>query len=295
MNTQVIAVEQDESSVWAECADGSRFAGDVLIGADGIHSFVRQQFFAPEAPRASGYVTWRGVVDSDDIAHLKIPVSAYVDMGPRLSFVYYFVSGGKRLNWLALGKTNDEKRESWSQVASKSEVMASFEGWYDRPRQIIEATEHTFVTALYDRTPLDCWVSERVALMGDAAHAMLPYHAQGAVQSIEDAWVLARTLHLNKKQAEQQEKSIDIAHALQRYQDLRLDRANLLVQQSRNAERWYHLDSPQEVEARNARFRNNNKTLDGGFSPQQHWLYSYDAEKAALGTDHEWRGLSGWS
>jgi salicylate hydroxylase len=249
---------------------------------------VREQVFQPDPPRASGYVTWRGVVDSDAIADLEIPVSAYVDMGPRLSFVYYYVSGGRRMNWIALGRANDEKRESWSQTASKAEVIAAFDGWYDRPKRIIEATGQPFVTALYDRNPLDTWVAGRIAVMGDAAHAMLPYHAQGAVQSIEDAWVLARLI-------ERSAGAQDLPSALLRFETLRYERANLMVQQSRNAERWYHVDDPAEVAARNERFRRNNERLDGGFSPQQHWLYSYDAEKAALGTDDAWRTLPAWS
>jgi len=285
LGTRVVAVGQHSDAAWVECEDGSRLEGDVLIGADGIHSLVREQVFRPDPPRASGYVTWRGVVDSSAIADLKIPVSAYVDMGPRLSFVYYYVSSGRRLNWIALGQANDRKRESWSQTASKHEVIAAFDGWYERPRQIIEATEQPFVTALFDREPLDTWVSGRIAVMGDAAHAMLPYHAQGAVQSIEDAWVLARTL----------QREPDIATALQRYETLRYARANLIVAQSRNAERWYHVDDPLEVAARNDRFRRNNQRLDGGFSPQQHWLYSYDAEQAALGTDAAWRALPAWT
>lgn len=286
MNARVVSVNQSAGSVSVKVEDGETIEGDVLVGADGIHSLVRNEFFEPDAPRPSGYVSWRGIVEAEAISHLEIPVSAYVDMGPRLSFVYYFVSGGRRLNWLALGQTNDPKRESWSQTATKGEVISAFDGWYDRPRQVIEATGDIFVTALHDREPLKTWVSERVALMGDAAHAMLPYHAQGAVQSLEDAWVLARTL---------ERYGDDPADALKRYESLRFDRANLMVQQSRNAEGWYHVDSPEEIEARNERFRKTSEKLQGGFSPQQHWLYSYDAEKAALGTDHQWRELRPWS
>ena len=285
LNKTVTAVGQDGDGAWAECDDGTVTRGDVLIGADGIHSVVREQEFKPDPPRASGYVTWRGVVDSNDIVDLEIPVSAYVDMGPRLSFVYYYVSAGSRLNWLALGKAQDATRESWSQTASKQDVIDAFDGWYERPRRIIEATEQPFVTALFDRNPLGTWIKDRIAVIGDAAHAMLPYHAQGAVQSIEDAWVLARTLEMTD----------DPVLALEQFQALRFDRANLMVQQSRNAERWYHLNDPEEVAARNARFRQNNERFGGDFSPQQHWLYSYDADRAALGTDDEWRSLPSWS
>ena len=286
MNTRVASVEQNECSAWVTTTDGHRIEGDVIIGADGIHSLVREQVFKPTSPRDSGYASWRGVIDSDAISHLDIPVSAYVDMGPRLSFVYYFVSGGKKFNWLALGRTNDPLRESWSQTATREDVIAAFDGWYERPKQIIEATPTIFVTALHDREPLDSWVNGRVALMGDAAHAMLPYHAQGAVQSLEDAWVLARTLELRGNSP---------PVALKHYESLRYDRANLLVQQSRSAEGWYHVDTPGQIESRNARFRSTSARLEGGFSPQQHWLYSYDADSAALGIDDEWRALRPWS
>ena len=287
MGTRVNSVGQDDTGAWAEDSAGERYHGDVLVGADGIHSLVREQLFEPQTPRASGYVTWRGVVDTTRIAHLHIPLAAHVDMGPRLSFVYYYVSGGKRFNWLALGQTHDAKRESWSQTASREEVIAAFGGWYDRPREVISATPEIFVTALYDRDPLTHWVHGRVALLGDAAHAMLPYHAQGAVQALEDAWVLARLLQSNGTPADNR--------ILDQYESLRRERANTLVMQSRNAERWYHLDDPEAVAARNERFRATNARLDGGFSEQQHWLYSYDADLAALGTDDAWRALPRWS
>ena len=286
MNTKVTDIMQTSTHVKIDLENRVTLNADILIAADGIHSTVRSQEFLADSPRPSGYVSWRGIADADAIAHLQIPVSAYVDMGPRLSFVYYFVSGGKRLNWLALGQTNNPKRESWSQTATREEVTNAFEGWYDRPRQVIESTPNIFVTALHDREPLKTWVNGRVALLGDAAHAMLPYHAQGAVQSLEDAWVLARTLEKHG------DKPIE---ALKRYETLRFDRANLIVQQSRNAEAWYHVDTPEEIEARNERFRNTSDRLRGGFSPQQHWLYSYNADKAALGIDHDWRELRPWS
>ena len=82
LNTQVQAVGQTAEGVWVELTDGSRVQGDVLIGADGVHSVVREQIFKPDPPRPSGYVTWRGVVEADKVAHLDIPVCAHVDMGP---------------------------------------------------------------------------------------------------------------------------------------------------------------------------------------------------------------------
>jgi len=120
--------------------------------------------------------------------------------------------------------------------------------------------------------------------MGDAAHAMLPYHAQGAGQSIEDAWVLLRSLELGADAP---------AKGLRRFEALRKDRADRMIQHSRDAERWYHMSEPADVESRNARFRRYNEDA-AKFTPQQIWLYSYDAEQAALGTDEDWRALPAW-
>lgn len=285
MNQKVASVGQGPNGVWVVCENGEKYEADVLIGADGIHSVVREQIFKPDPPRASGFVSWRGVVDAEDLADLNIPVSAYIDMGPNLSFVYYFISGGRKFNWLATGPTTGDKRESWSQTASKDEILSAFKGWYDRPARVIERTKQIFATAMYDRNPLDSWVDGRIALMGDAAHAMLPYHASGAGQGIEDAWVLARALQIG---------AADPKGALKRYEALRLDRANRMVRHSREAEGWYHLADADKVARRNERFRKKNETFGDRITPEQHWLYSYDAEKAVLGQDHEWRSLPAW-
>jgi len=280
---KVAEVGEDDTGPWVRCDDGEEIRGDVLIGSDGIHSVVRDQLFRPDEPLRSGFVTWRGVIDAADVADLKVPISSYIIMGPKLSFVFYYVSGGKRINWLALGPTEGEKEESWSQTAEKSELLDAFKDWYEVPRRFIEATDQPFVTALYDRDPLETWVRGRIAVTGDAAHAMLPYHAQGAGQSIEDAWVLMRCL---------QNGADDPAAALRRFEALRKDRADRMIRHSRDAERWYHLDDAADVERRNARFSRYNDAAS--FTSQQVWLYSYDAEKAALGSDDEWRALPAW-
>ncbi|MDE5444337.1 hydroxylase [Bradyrhizobium sp. CSA207] len=285
MKQKVKAVGQGLSGAWVICENGDKYEADVLIGADGIHSVVREQIFQPEPPRASGYVSWRGVVDAEDIADLDIPISAYIDMGPNLSFVYYYISAGRKFNWLATGPTDGKKLESWSQTASREEILGAFKGWYDRPARVIEKTKEIFVTGMCDRNPLESWVQGGITLMGDAAHAMLPYHASGAGQGIEDAWVLARCLQIGAS---------DPKAALKRYEDLRIDRANRMVRHSREAEGWYHLADAEKVARRNARFRKKNVEFGDRITPEQHWLYSYDAEKAVLGADDEWRSLPAW-
>ncbi len=285
LGRKIVSVGQKGDRVFATLTDGSVEEGDVLIGADGIHSLVRGQVFQADAPQSSGCVAWRGMVDAQEAKHLGISPSAHVWMGPGHSVVTYYVSGGRRINWIAIGSSPANRKESWSATATVQEVLAEYQGWHPEVTELVKLTHKPFVTALYDRTPLAAWVKGRIALMGDAAHAMLPYHAQGAVQSMEDAWVLARSLDQGES---------DVEGALQKYQVLRLDRASRVQAQSRLAEKRFHMSDPIEVAERNAKFRKYDAKHTGGYLPQQEWLFGYDAEAAARGTDDKWRALRAW-
>lgn len=282
---KITSVTQHGDRVTAHLADGTTQEGDVLIGADGIHSLVRGQLFQADAPQSSGCVAWRGMVDASDAAHLGISPSAHIWMGPGHSVVVYYVSGGRKINWICIGSSPANRKESWSATATVDEVLQEYEGWSDEVRDLVKLTRSPFVTALYDRAPLKQWVKGRVALMGDAAHAMLPYHAQGAVQSMEDAWVLARLLEMS-------DGKVDAA--LDKYQQLRMDRTERVQAQSRVAEKRFHMSDPAEVAQRNARFREYDTKFKGSYLPQQEWLFGYDAELAARGQDDKWRALRAW-
>jgi salicylate hydroxylase len=284
LGCRITSVEQSGGEVRARLADGTVESGDVLVGADGIHSLVRSQLFEADAPQSSGCIAWRGLVDANDAKHLGITPSAHIWMGPGHSAVIYYVSGGRKINWICIGSSPAERKESWSATATVAEVLQEYRGWNSEVLDLVKLTAKPFVTALYDRAPLKSWVRGRVALLGDSAHAMLPYHAQGAVQSMEDAWVLGRLLDL--------ERNADTA--LARYQDLRMDRATRVQGQSRAAEHRFHLSDPTEVAERNAKFRKYDAQYSGGFLPQQEWLFGYDADKAARGTDDKWRALRAW-
>jgi salicylate hydroxylase len=286
LGRKITSVGQEGDRVFARLDDGSIEEGDILIGADGIHSVIRSQVFQADAPQSSGCIAWRGLVDAKAVEHLQISPSAHVWMGPGYSAVIYYVSGGKKINWICIGSSPGGQKESWSATTTVDEVLGIYKGWNPEVTNLIGLTEKPFVTALYDRAPLETWVKGRIALLGDSAHAMLPYHAQGAVQSLEDAWVLARLLDLSKGKG--------IEQALRRYEELRLQRTRSVQAESRVAERRFHMSDPAEVARRNARMRKYDAEYKGGFLPQQEWLFGYDAELAALGTDDKWRTLRAW-
>jgi salicylate hydroxylase len=286
LGRRIVRVGQERDRAYVALDDGTVEEGDVLVGADGIHSLVRSQAFSADSPQASGCIAFRGLVNAETARHLNISPSAHVWMGPGYSAVIYYISAGAMINWLCIGSSPQARKESWSAKATVDEVLSIYEGWNSEVTGLVELTEQPFVTALYDRAPLEHWVNGRIALIGDAAHAMLPYHAQGAVQSMEDAWVLARCLA--------QSDASEVRQALFRYESLRKDRATRIQAQSRAQERRMHMSDPAEVAARNAKLRKYDAEFEGKFLPQQEWLFGYDAELAALGEDHRWRALRPW-
>ena len=272
LNTAVESVEQTSDTVTVRLKGGGAETGDVLIGADGIHSLVREQVFKPDPPRESGCVAWRGLVPVKAAQALGFERNSYIWMAPDRSMVLYYVRGGEVFNWVGIGPFNAKARESWLAKGSKAAALQEYAGWHSQITDLINGTDALFMTALNDRDPLESWVAGRIGLMGDAAHAMMPFHAQGAAQSIEDSWVLTRCL--------EEATEGEVPAALKRYEALRLTRANRVQQQSRAAEHLFHMTEPDEIARRNVRFARYETSSQEGFPPGQQWLFSYDAEKA---------------
>jgi salicylate hydroxylase len=198
---------------------------DLLIGADGVKSAVRARFFGHDDPQFTGHVAWRGQVPAERLASLKLPPGSSVAAGPGRSFVRYPMARGALINWVAFACRSGWSAESWSQRASREEVRAEFAGWYPEIGAIIDATpeDAVFKWGLFGRAPLPAWADGPVALIGDAAHPMLPYMGQGAAMAIEDAVILARCLSA----------SSSIAEAFQRYQAARIARVAMITEESR--------------------------------------------------------------
>ena len=154
----------------------------------------------PESPRFSGNSAWRGMVPAERVADLQLPVASTVVMGPGRHFVYYFVSAGRFINWVGVAPSETWTLESWTTPGRLEDALGDFAGWNPVVRRLIaEAADGSdraelYRWALYDRDPLPRWGDGPVTLLGDAAHPMLPFMAQGACQAIEDAAVLAACL-----------------------------------------------------------------------------------------------------
>jgi len=266
LDHRCIGLAQRGDRVEVRFQNGALAEGDLVVGADGIHSTVRELTLGPEAPRFSGHVAYRGLVPAARVADLGLEVSGYSWWGPEHHFVCYFVGAGARyLNFVAV--TPGEWRiESWTAKGEVADALKEFSGWHPHVRAIIGAADSVNRWALYDRDPLARWSAGRVTLMGDAAHAMLPYMAQGAVQAIEDAAVLARCLERVGIRR--------VVAALERYEERRRPRATRCQEGSRGNGVIYHL-----VDGEAQRERDSGlaavPTLPGA---RNSWLYGHDVE-----------------
>ena len=268
LGARCVSVEEHGAEVTIAFADGRHATGDVLIGADGIHSVVREYVAGPDRPVWSRQISWRGLTPGDVAREAGLELRQHSFWGPRKQFVTYYVSAGRLMNWVGHSESDDAwHEESWSARGAREEALAQFEGWHDQVRALIAGTESIFKWAVFDRPPLETWTRGRVTLLGDAAHPMVPFLGQGAAQSIEDGLVLAHSLAAHRD---------DPVRGIEEYVGRRQERTAAVQTASRNQGRLVQQFDQAEIDARNARMRANPDAEIAG----RDWLWGYDAEQA---------------
>jgi salicylate hydroxylase len=185
--------EQDGNTARISFANGASAEADIVIAADGIHSELRPYVFPPSSPVFHGSVAYRGLVPHERVPHW--PTDRWqMWLGKGRHFLAFPVRAGKLINYVGFVPTDEEMKESWSAPGDPDVLKQEFAGWDPRIQELLSEVEVTFRWALYDREPLPVWTRERLSLLGDAAHPMLPHLGQGANQSIEDGMALATIL-----------------------------------------------------------------------------------------------------
>ena len=262
LNHPLVALEPAGDKMQLSFADGSHDVADVVIGADGIKSVVRQWLHGQDQARFTGNVAWRGLVPIDLLPdHMKTPHSG-VWAAPKKHFVQYTIRNCQYMNYVAISEKPGWEVEGWMEPSAIDDVLEDFGDWQEDVVAMIKGTppEACFKWALFDRDPMAFWGQGRVTLLGDAAHPMLPFLGQGAAMAMEDAVVLARALS----------GSEPIERALQSYETARRTRTAWAQLESRAVGALFHGDT---ITA---------ETFANDRSMQTEKLFSYDALNVAL-------------
>ncbi len=214
VNAEAETYAHEDDGVSVSLANGERVNGAVLIGADGLWSNIRRSVVGDGAPRVSGHSTYRSVIPLDKMPEDLRWNAATLWAGPKCHIVHYPLSDWKYFN-LVVTYHNDAPEPVAGQPVLKDEVRKGFAHIHESARQIIEIGNDWRLWVLCDRDPVENWVDGRVALLGDAAHPMMQYYAQGACMAMEDAVCLSHSLDRHRD---------DLAAGLVAYQDQRLVR-----------------------------------------------------------------------
>lgn len=259
-----VGFDQNDRVAQLRFANGEIIETDVVVAADGIQSTLQKYVVAPSVPEYSGSRAYRGLIASEKLPGWR-KEAHQVWMGDGKHFMVFPVRSGRLLNYVGFVPTEDQTIELWSAIGDRDELAASFAGWDPRVVGLLEKVESCFWWGLYDRTPLASWTKGRIALLGDAAHAMLPHVGQGANQAIEDGVALAVFLD--------GQDSSGVADALRRYESFRRERTGIVQAEARRNGLRYNSRYP-SLEQRDREVAN--------AAVFRKWLYDYDVERAAL-------------
>ena len=236
-------IDETAHGVVARFADGSTATGDALIAADGVRSVARGLLGNDDAPRFTGQVAYRFLVDRAEALPFLEHGRGAVFVGPRRTFNRYTLRSGSIVNAVGIAATDDWAGEGWSTPAAIAEVQAAFADFHPAVTGLIGRAGQLIKWGIFDRAPLPRWSHGRVTLLGDAAHAMLPFLGMGAAMAIEDGMILARAFAA--------ETAVDAAFA--RYEAARRPRTALLhaksveqgeLTQARDPDHYDHAAAP---------------------------------------------------
>ena len=258
-----------EAEIRFETGDPVRAA--YVIGADGIHSKIRESLFGPDRPEFTGVVAWRAVVPMQSLPPHIAQMIGTNWLGPKGHVLHYPIRRGELMNFISLVERDDWQVESWTVAGTTRELADDYAGWHPDVHAIIRNIATPFKWALMVRGPMPRWSKGRITLLGDACHPILPFLGQGGVMAIEDGYVIAACLA---------KYFADPATALARYEEIRKERSSAVVRASHENRKQVFspaLAAKDAIAAEVAR-----EWRQVRLRERFEWLYAYDATAAAV-------------
>ena len=271
LNAKLHSLHTRSDGVSLQLADGRVWEADAVIGADGVHSRVRAALFGEDAPRYSGVMAWRGVIDASKLpTHMREPYGTNW-VGPGAHVVQYPLRQGALMNFVGAIEGNRWEIESWSERGTREECLGDFVGWHEEVQAMIHAIEVPYKWVLKVRDPMDTWSRGPVTLLGDACHPTLPFLAQGAAMAMEDGYMLARAMALCPT---------DAAQGFARYEAVRKARTARVVEGSAANTKRFH--NPALAHAQGAAEYVEREWNEARVKERYEWLFKYDVDAVAL-------------
>ncbi len=267
LDAPVAGVESGSDGARLRLENGETLEADLLIGADGVRSTVRDSLFGAVAPRFTGQTAWRGVVAADALPPGLVHPTATVWVGQGRHLVTYYLRRGALVNFVAVVERPEWVEEDWRARGDLEALRAAFAGWAPGAAKVIEAATECWLWGLFDRPPPPSWRKGCAALLGDACHPMLPFMAQGATQAFEDGAALAAALA----------REPDVDRALAAYETRRRGRAARVQAVARDNARLFHARGPAERLARYGPIFLGARAAPAFAMSRLDWLYGHDA------------------
>jgi 2-polyprenyl-6-methoxyphenol hydroxylase-like FAD-dependent oxidoreductase len=263
-SARVVRVDVDDDGARLVDASGSTHNGAAVVGCDGVHSIVRHRLIG-DGHRVSGHVVYRALVPRADMPADLCWNAAAIWVGPNCHLVHYPLRGGEQYNIVVTFHSREQ--EQWGvREGSRDEVMSYFTEICERPRQLLDKPTSWKRWSTADRDPVDRWGERRATLLGDAAHPMLQYLAQGACIALEDAVTLREALRACAQ---------DLDHAFRLYESKRVVRGARLIISAREMGRLYHAKGVERL-VRNSLWAGR---TPGRFYDALEWLYGWTVDK----------------
>ena len=272
LNARCIGFTERDGKVALKLEDGSEVVGTALIGADGIHSKIREQLFGHVQSRYTNALAWRGLVPVDRLSPHQAKHAVHTWVGPLAHVTVYPVrwQDTSLLTFSAQVEHSDWQLESWSTKGDPKDCLRDFEGWHTDVIEMIGAADTLHKWGIFVREPLAQWSAGRVSLLGDACHSMVPYLGQGVNMAIEDACVISRYLEANE----------DAVDAFRLYETERKFRAETTAQRAAEMQGIFHHSALASGETAGS-------YILSQWGPEQNaarfnWIYDYDATSLDL-------------